>query len=112
MLQRVFGLLRNVNLSFLEALDQIVRREIDNLDGIGAIEDSVGHRFAYPNVGDLRNDVIEAFDMLNIDGGVDVDAVAHQLFDIEVAFGVAAAFGVGMGKLVDQNDLRMARNDR
>ena len=77
MLQRVFGLLGNVDLSFLETLNQIVRCEIDQLDGIGAIEDSIGHRFAHPHVGNLRDDVIKAVDVLNIDRGVDVDAVAH-----------------------------------
>src|SRR6516162_7005130 len=112
MLQSVFGLLGNVNLSILEALYQIVRRQIDQLDSIGAIEDSIGNRFAHPNVGNLRDDVIKTFDVLNIDGGVDVDTVAHQLFDIEVAFRVAAAFGIGVGEFVDQNDLRMTRNDR
>ena len=49
--------------------------------------------------------------MLNIDGRVDVDAVAHQLFDIEIALGMAAAFDVGVGEFVDQHDLRTAGDD-
>ena len=61
---------------------------------------------------DLRDNVVEAFDVLDIDGGVDVDAVTHQLFDIEVAFGMTAAFGIAVREFVDQHDLRPAGDDR
>ena len=50
-LERALGLLRDVDLSLFEALDQVVGGEIDKLDGVGAIEDRVqvrsparGHR--------------------------------------------------------------------
>ena len=46
--------------------------------------------------------------MLDVDGGVDVDPVVEQLFDVEITLGMAAAGRVGMGKLVDQHDLRVA----
>jgi len=59
-------------------------------------------------MGDLSDDVIEAFDVLDIDGRVNVDAVTHQLFDIEITLWVAAAFDVGVRKLVNENDLRSA----
>ena len=74
MLQRALGLFGNVDLAFLEALDQVVGREIDQLDGVGAIEHRVRHRLAHAHMRNLRNDVVEAFDVLDIDGGVDVDA--------------------------------------
>ena len=61
---------------------------------------------------DLRDDVVQAFDVLNIDGRVDVDAMLQYLFDVEIALGMPAAVRVGMGKLVDEHDLRPARNDR
>ena len=112
MLERALGLLRNVDLAFLEPLDQIVGREIDQLDRVGAIEHGVRHGLAHADVGDLRDDVVEAFDVLDIDRGVDVDAAAHQLFDVEIALGMAAAFGIGVGEFVDQHDLRPARDDR
>ena len=74
MLQRAFGLLGDVDFPLLETLDQIVGSEIDELDGVGAVEDQVRHSLAYPDMRDLGDDVVEALDMLNIDGGVDVDA--------------------------------------
>ena len=49
--------------------------------------------------------------MLDVDGGIDVDAALEQLLDIQVALGMPAARRVGVGELVDQHDLRPARDD-
>ncbi len=110
-LQRALSLLGNVDFAFLQALNQIVRREVDQLDGVGMIEDGVRHGLAYAHMRYLCDHVVEAFDVLDIDRGVYVDAVAHQLFDIEIALGVAAAFDVGMRKFIDQHDLRPPADD-
>ena len=61
--------------------------------------------------GDLRDDVVEAFDVLNVERGVDVDAVVQQLFDVEVALGMAAARDIGVGEFVDQRELRAPREE-
>ena len=45
-LERPLGLLGDVDLAFLEALDQVVGGDVDELDGVGAIEDRVGHGLA------------------------------------------------------------------
>ena len=60
---------------------------------------------------DLRDDVVQALDVLDIDRGVDVDAAAQQLLDVEIALGMAAAGRIGVGELVDQHDLRTAGDD-
>ena len=111
MLKRAFGLPGNVDFAFLESLDQIVGRQVNQFDGIGAIEYRIRHRLAHPHMRDLRDDVVEALDVLDIDRGVDVDAVSHQLFDVEIAFGMTAALDVGVCEFVDQNDLRSAGDD-
>ena len=110
-LQRPLGLLRDVDLSFLEALDQIVGRQIDQFDGVGAVEHGIRHRLAHAHMRDLRDHVIQAFDVLDVDGRVDVDAAAQQLFDVEIALGMTAARRIGVGELVDQHDLRPAGDD-
>src|SRR5580704_9293829 len=112
MLERALGLLGDVDFAFPEPLDEVGGRQIDQLDRIGAVEYGIRHGFAHPDMGDLRDHVVEALDVLDVDGAIDVDATAHQLFDVEIALRMAAAFGVGMSKLVDQNDLRFSRNDR
>ena len=63
-------------------------------------------------MGDLRDDVVQALDVLDVDGGVDVDAVVEQLLDVEVALRMPAAGRVGVGEFVDQHDLRPPRLDR
>ena len=110
-LERALGLLRHVDLALLEPLDQVVGGEIDQLDGIGTIEDGVRHGLAHAHMGDLRDYVVEALDVLDIDRGVDVDTASQELFDVEVALGVAAADHIGMGELVDEGDLGTTGDD-
>ena len=112
MLERALGLSRDVDLAFLQPLDQIVGREVDQLDGVGAVEHRIRHGLAHPHMGDLRHHVVEAFDVLDVDGGIDVDAVGEQFLDVEVALGMAAARRIGVGEFVDQRDLRTPRDQR
>jgi hypothetical protein len=64
--ERTLRLLWNINLSLLKALDQVVWRDVDELDGVGAIEDRVRHGFPHANAGNLRDHVVRAFDVLNV----------------------------------------------
>ena len=108
MLQCPLGLLGDVNLSVFEPLDQIVGGEINQLHGVGTIEHGVWHGFTHANMRDLRNHVIEAFDVLDVDGRVDVNAAAQKLFNVEIALWVTAAGRIGMGKFIDKHDLGTA----
>ena len=67
MLERALGLLGDVDLAFLQALDQIVGREVDELDGVGAVEDRIRHGLAHAHVRDLGDDVVQALDVLDVD---------------------------------------------
>ena len=62
--------------------------------------------------GDLRHDIIQAFEVLDVDSGVNIDAAIEQLFDVEITFGMSAAGDIGVRKLVDQDELRAAGDDR
>ena len=112
MLQRALGLLGDVDLALLQPLDQVVRRQVDQFDGVGAVEHRIRHGLAHPHMRDLGDHVVEALDVLDIDRGIDVDAVRQQFLDVEIALGMAAAGRVGMGEFVDQRDLRTARDQR
>lgn len=110
-LQRALGLLRNIDLSFPEPCNQVLGREVDQFHGVGPVEHGIGNRFAHANPRDLGDDVDQAFDVLDVDRGVDVDAGAQKFLDIEIPLRVAAAWRIGMGKLVDKRDLRPTRED-
>lgn len=49
--------------------------------------------------------------MLDVERGVDVDAVRQDLLDVEIALGMAAAGSVGVGELVDEYQGRAADKD-
>ena len=102
-LERTLGLLGNVDLAFLEALDQVVGRQIDQFDTVGAVENSIGHHLPHAHTRDLRYDIVQALDVLDVDGGVDVDAGVQQLLDVLVALWMAAARDIGVRELVDQD---------
>ena len=105
------GLVRHIDLAVLQALDQVVRRQVDQLDVVGLVDDRIRHGLAHADAGDLRDDVVQAFDVLDVERGVDVDAGGDQLLDIHVALGMAAARRVGVRQLIDQRELRAARQE-
>ncbi len=111
MLQGALGLMGQVDLALPQALQEVVGRDVDDLDVVGLIEDRVRHRLAHPDARDLGHHVVEALDVLDVQGRVDVDAGRQHLLDVLVALRVAAARGVGMGEFVDEGDLRVTRDE-
>jgi hypothetical protein len=89
--ERALDLLRNVDLAFLEPLEQLVGRKIDQLDFVSSLEEGVGQRLADANARDLADDVVQALDVLDIECRVDIDAGAQQLIDVLPALGMAAS---------------------
>ena len=106
------GLLRHIDLAFVQPLDQVVGRDIDDLDVVGLIEDAVGHGLAHADAGDPGDHVVEAVDVLDVQRREHIDAGGDQFLDIEVAFGMATAGRVAVGQFVDQHELRPALQDR
>ena len=104
--QRLLGLAGEIDLALAEALQEIVGRQIDQLDLVGLLEDRVRHGLPHDDAGDLGHHVVQALDVLDVDGGVDVDAGVEQLDHVLPALGVAGAGRVGVGELVDQDDGR------
>jgi hypothetical protein len=66
----------------------------------------VGQGFGNPHAGDARNVVVQAFKVLHVQRGPDIDAGFQQLRHILPALVVAAARRVGMRQLVDQKQGR------
>ena len=102
----------HVDLALGEALEQFVGRKIDQHDLVGLVEHRVGHGLAHPHLGDLLDDVVEAFEMLDVERGPDIDAGGQQFVDVLPALGMAAARHVGVGVFVDQQQARPARQRR
>ncbi len=64
------------------------------------------------NLGEGRDDIVEAFEMLDVTGRIDIDARSEQFLDILIALVVAAAGRVGVGEFVDQHQPGPACDDR
>src|SRR6202008_1647982 len=77
-----------------------------------AVAQDVRHRLADPPAGDPGDDVVEAFQVLDVNGGVDVDAGIEHFDHVLPAAFVAAAGHVAVRQLVDQRHGRVARPQR
>ena len=83
MADRPLRLLRHVDLAVLQALDQVFGRQVDELDVVGLVDDRIGHRLAHADAGDLRDDVVQALDMLDIERRIDIDAGGEQFLHVQ-----------------------------
>ena len=102
--QRPLRCLRDIDLAVMQPLDQVFRRQIDDLDIIGPVDDRIWNGFTHTDTGDLGDDVVQAFDMLDVERRIDVDAARQKLLHIHVAFRMPATGRIGVGQLIDENE--------
>ncbi len=108
-LNGALGLAGNIHFAFVQPSAQIVRRQIDQHHFAGLVKHVVGHRFAHPHAGHAAHYVVQAFQMLYVDGCQHVDAGIQQLFHILPAFGVARTVSVAVRQFIHQHQRRVAR---
>ena len=103
--ERGLDALLRIDLAGLQARYQRLRREVDEHDLVGDRDHGVGDRLAHARPGQLGDAVVEALEVLDIDGREDVDPGRQHVGDVLVALGVLDAGGVGVRELVDQRQL-------
>ncbi len=106
---RALGLLREIDLAVAHPLEQFLGRQVDERDFVGRVEHAIGHGLPHADAGDRADHVVQAFEMLDVDGRIDVDARVEQLVDVLPALQVACALHVRMRELVDEDQLRRPR---
>ena len=99
------AVLRQIDFAVLQPLDKLLGGDVDENDVVGVAQHDVGHRLADDDAGDARDDVGEAFEMLDIERRPDIDARVEQFFDILPALRMPAFGRVGVGELVDDDEL-------
>ena len=105
-------LVAHIDLALAQPLDQVVGRQVDQLDLVGELQDLVRQGLADAHAGDALDDVVQALDVLDVERGEDVDPGGEQLRHVLMALDVAAALDVGVGELVDDRELRLAPEQR
>ena len=88
---------------------QLLDRDVDVDDLVGAIEERVGHGFTHADAGHAADGVVERLEVLDVDRGEHADAGIEKLEDVLIALFVRAARDVGVGELVDDAELRPPR---
>src|SRR5262245_21005417 len=80
-------------------------RGVPELDLGGAADDLVGDRLLLLDAGDLLDDVVQRFEVLDVERGDDRDARVEQLLDVLPALVVPRAGRVRVRELVDEGDV-------
>ncbi len=105
-------LLGDVDFALVQPLDQLIRREIDENDLIGSVQNVIRHGLPDHDACYLGDDVAQTFDMLDVQRSVDVNADREKFFDVLISAGMAGSGGVGVRELIDDCELGPAGEDR
>ncbi|PMQ15627.1 hypothetical protein JaAD80_14745 [Janthinobacterium sp. AD80] len=107
-LRSPLGLQRLVHLALFQAAHQFVGWDIDQHHFIGPVEHRVGQGLCHAHARDPAHHVVQAFQVLHVDGGQHVDAGGQQFLDILPALRMARAGHVRMGQFIHQYQRRRA----
>ena len=100
-----------IDLARAQPIEQLLRCEVDEHDLVGAAEHLVGDRLAHADAAQLRDLVVERFEVLHVDRREHVDSRRQHVLDVLVALLVLHAGHVGVRELVDQAQLGSAQQD-
>ena len=102
---RGFGALGAVDLSLLEAAQQLVRLDVDEPHFVRAVKEGIRNGLLHLDLGDVLHHVVETLQVLHVHGGVHVDPGGKQLLHILKALFIAHARGIRVRQFVDQDEL-------
>ena len=107
---RPLGLFRHVDFAVLERLRKESSSGVDvhEHNFVGLLEHVVRYRFPDTDAGNAADYIVEALQVLDVDGSVDVDAGSQQFIDVLAAFWMARALHIGVRQFVYQEQGRTA----
>ncbi len=105
-LDSALGLAAHIDLALVQALTKIVRGQVHQHHVVGGVKKGIRHGLPHLDPGHAAHHIVQALQMLHVEGGKDVNARLKQLIDILPALRVAGAGGVGVGQLIHQDQRR------
>src|SRR5262245_40996945 len=112
MFERPGNLLCTIDLTGTQAFEQIFRREVEIHYLIRLLEKGIGDRFTDGDVSRLLDEVIEAFQVLDVHGADNVNPGIEQFEHILITLLIAGSWNVCMGKFIDDGNLRPSSEHR
>src|SRR5579859_1464828 len=109
--QRSLDAFRRIDVAMLHALAQSMRRNVDQLHFFSLVENPIGQGFAYTYTRDARHQVIETFQVLDVQCRDNINARFENLLHVLIAFRVPGAGYVSMRQFIDQHHSGMAGDD-
>src|SRR5467141_33547 len=110
-LERACHFFGTINVAPLHAILQGFRSEVHHYCFGGSEGDPVWNGLAHGNTGDRPHDGRNALDVLNVECGHNVDFCGQEFLHVFVTLAVLAPRDIRMGKFVNQNHLRAAREN-
>ncbi|EGF94613.1 hypothetical protein BDIM_14370 [Brevundimonas diminuta ATCC 11568] len=104
--------LGHIDLALGQTLAQLLGGDVHQLDVVGARQGAVGHALALADARDAQHHVRQAFQMLDVQCGPDVDPGLQNLLHVLPPLRMARTGRIGMGVFVDQQQVRAARYGR
>ena len=103
--ERISGKELNLFL-FQQALLELFRFYVNEFHPGCPVKYAVGDTFGCGKAQMGKNSVLDAFNVLDVQSRVDIDACFQKFLDILAAFSVAGSIYVGVGQVLDQDQLR------
>ena len=102
-LQCLLDLFGNIDLALVKSSDQFVGRDVDEFDFVRFVDNGIRDRLGDSDTRDLGDHVVQAFQVLDVDGGPNVDARLEQFPNILPTLGVPASQRVRVGKFINED---------
>ncbi|MNS54019.1 hypothetical protein D3C72_867980 [compost metagenome] len=102
--------LGHIDLALGQTLAQLLGGDVHHFDVVGARQGAVGHALALAHAGDAQHHVRQAFQMLDVQRGPDVDPGVQDLLHVLPPLGMTRSGRVGVGVFIDQQQAGAARH--
>ena len=106
MVHGAFCLHRLVNLSLFHPVQKFFRLNINDLHLIRMVKYTVRNPFPDLYMSNRSHQIIQAFQMLNVNGGINVNPCPQKLLYVLIPLLISAAGSIGVSQFIYKNQLR------